>query len=280
MKDLFCLVKARASVLAYVAAFDVTLLVATGFRLGFTLFLLSTVSVYLISLSNYTFSDLMDIEEDRINKPGTPLASGMISKRRASYFIAFIAITAFLLGSFVNLEYEAFLALSFGLAVIYSGHSIRAKRRWWSKMSVAGLGAFMAPFSVISVAGPSVAVFLMPMIFALWGIFSLNMGDVMDFEGDKRAGVISFAVMFGKKRAVELLEVLLLAQLLAEICLTLSLNAHNILYIGASVSMFLYFLNGVRKLDGELARKLKRSTRVLLILLQFAALTFTFQGLF
>ncbi|MGC8557879.1 MAG: UbiA prenyltransferase family protein [Nitrososphaeria archaeon] len=280
MKDLFYLVKARVSVLAYVAAFDVTLLLATDFKLGFTLLLLSTVSVYLISLANYTLSDLMDIEEDMINKPGTPLASGMTSKRKASYFIAFMAITALFLGSFVNLEYEAFLALSFGLAVIYSGHSIRAKSRWWSKMFVAGLGAFMAPFTVTSVAGPSVTIFLMSMIFALWGIFSLNMGDVMDFEGDKRVGVISFAVMFGKKRAIKLLEVLLLAQLLAEICLTLSLNPHNILYVGVSVSMFLYFLNGIRKLDGVLAKKLKRSIRVLLILLQFAALTFAFQGLF
>jgi 4-hydroxybenzoate polyprenyltransferase len=280
MKDLFYLVKARASVLAYVAAFDVTLLVATDFRLGLTLFLLSTVSVYFISLANYTFSDLMDIEEDRINKPGAPIASGMVSKRRASYFIAFMAVMALFLGTFVNLEYEAFLALSFALAVIYSGHSVRAKSRWWSKMSVAWLGAFIAPFSVISIAGPSLAILLMSMIFALWGIFSLNMGDVMDFEGDKRSGVISFAVMFGKKRAVELLEALLMAQLLAEMCLTLVLNSHNTLYIGISVSMFLYFLNGVRKLDGDLARKLKRSIRILLILLQFAALTFAFQSLF
>ncbi|MFP3417718.1 MAG: hypothetical protein RXO71_05510 [Nitrososphaeria archaeon] len=83
MLEILSLIKARLSVIVYVVAFDATLLTVLGFRISPSILTISTLSVYFISLANYTLSDLLDLEEDRINNPKRLLASGKVSKRTA-----------------------------------------------------------------------------------------------------------------------------------------------------------------------------------------------------
>ena len=279
MLEILSLIKARLSVIVYVVAFDATLLAVSGFRISPFIFIISTLSVYLISLANYTLSDLLDLEEDRINNPKRPLASGKVSKRTAQLFIIASYVLAFVLGYFINLLFEAFLIVSAVLAYAYSGNSIRAKSRWWSKIGISSLGVFIAPLTAISITGFSVRVILMALILMLWGDFSINLGDIFDYEGDKKTGVITFAVAYGKDNAIKLLKVLLVAQLVAETALLISFKFFNLLYIGFSLILFAFFMKNVSvlkrpNLDRSYIKQLKNATRVMSIVLQLITLSF------
>ncbi|MDP8023959.1 MAG: UbiA prenyltransferase family protein [Nitrososphaeria archaeon] len=281
MKELITLVKSRASVLAYVAAFDSTLIVASGLRVSPIIFIVSTVSVYLISLANYILSDLLDIEEDRINNPQRPLASGAVNKNVAVYFITALLAVSLVLGYYVNLKFDLLLIFSFILALIYSGPKIRAKSKWWSKLAIAGIGTFIDPFTVSSITGLSLPVLFMSIIYMLWGFFTLNVGDVLDYEGDKKTGVMTFAVTFGKEKAITFLKIILFAQLIAEISLALSVNFLDFVYIAFSGFLFVYFFKGLLKLDNSkdqksTGKKLKKMTRISMIVLQLVTLSLLF----
>mgnify|MGYP001773225136 FL=1 len=281
MKELLDLVKSRASVLAYVAAFDSTLIVATGLRVSPVIFIVSTVAVYLISLANYILSDLLDVEEDKINNPQRPLASGVVSKKVAVYFITALFAISLVLGYYVNLKFDLFLIFSFILSLIYSGPKIRAKRRWWSKLVIAGMGAFIDPFTVSSITGLSLPLLFMSIIYMLWGFFTLNIGDVLDYEGDKKTGVMTFAVTFGKEKAITFLKIILFAQLITEISLALSVNFLDFVYIAFSGFLFVYFFRGLLKLENSIDQKstgkrLKKMTRISMIVLQLITLSLLF----
>jgi len=281
MKELITLVKSRASVLAYVAAFDSTLIVASGLRVSPIIFIVSTVSVYLISLANYILSDLLDIEEDRINNPQRPLASGAVNKNVAVYFITALLAVSFVLGYYVNLKFDLLLIFSFILSLIYSGPKIRAKSKWWSKLAIAGIGTFIDPFTVSSITGLSLPVLFMSIIYMLWGFFTLNIGDVLDYEGDKKTGVMTFAVTFGKEKAITFLKIILFAQLIAEISLALSVNFLDFAYIAFSGFLFVYFFKGLLKLENSkdqksTGKKLKKMTRISMIVLQLVTLSLLF----
>ncbi len=278
MKGLLALIKSRASVLAYVAAFDSTLIVAMDFKVWPLLFLISTIAVYFISLANYTLSDLLDVEEDKINNPSRPLASGIVSKKAALYFITALLVTALILGYFVNFRFDFMLIFSIVLSFIYSGPKIRAKSRWWSKLTIAGLGAFIDPFTVSSITGLSLSVFFMSLIFMLWGFFTLNVGDLLDYEGDMRTGIKTFAVIFGKEKAIEFLRTILFAQLIVEIALAVSVNFLDLAYIAFASFLFAYFLKGLSKLETSqdqraIGKKLKKMTRISMIILQLVTLS-------
>ncbi|MFP3133641.1 MAG: UbiA family prenyltransferase [Nitrososphaeria archaeon] len=279
MLEILSLIKARLSVIVYVVAFDATLLTVLGLRILPSILIISTLSVYLISLANYTLSDLLDLEEDRINNPKRPLASGKASKRTAQLFIIALYALAFILGYFINLLFDAFLLVSAILAYAYSGKSIRAKSKWWSKIGISGLGAFIAPLTVISITGFSIKVILMALILMLWAEFSINLGDIFDYEGDKKTGVITFAVAYGKDNAINLLKVLLVAQLVAETALLISFKSFNLLYMGFSLILFAFFIKKVSvlkrpNLDRNYIKQLKNATRVMVIVLQLITLSF------
>jgi len=279
MLEILSLIKARLSVIVYVVAFDATLLTVLGLRILPSILIISTLSVYLISLANYTLSDLLDLEEDRINNPKRPLASGKVSKRTAQLFIIALYALAFILGYFINLLFDAFLLVSAILAYAYSGNGIRAKSKWWSKIGISGLGAFIAPLTVISITGFSIKVILMALILMLWAEFSINLGDIFDYEGDKKTGVITFAVAYGKDNAINLLKVLLVAQLVAETALLISFKSFNLLYMGFSLILFAFFMKKVSvlkrpNLDRNYIKQLKNATRVMVIVLQLISLSF------
>jgi len=279
MLEILSLIKARLSVIVYVVAFDATLLTVLGLRILPSILIISTLSVYLISLANYTLSDLLDLEEDRINNPKRPLASGKVSKRTAQLFIIALYALAFILGYFINLLFDSFLLVSAILAYAYSGNGIRAKSKWWSKIGISGLGAFIAPLTVISITGFSIKVILMALILMLWAEFSINLGDIFDYEGDKKTGVITFAVAYGKDNAINLLKVLLVAQLVAETALLISFKSFNLLYMGFSLILFAFFMKKVSvlkrpNLDRNYIKQLKNATRVMVIVLQLISLSF------
>jgi geranylgeranylglycerol-phosphate geranylgeranyltransferase len=279
MLEILSLIKARLSVIVYVVAFDATLLTVLGLRILPSILIISTLSVYLISLANYTLSDLLDLEEDRINNPKRPLASGKVSKRTAQLFIIALYALAFILGYFINLLFDAFLLVSAILAYAYSGNGIRAKSKWWSKIGISGLGAFIALLTVISITGFSIKVILMALILMLWVEFSINLGDIFDYEGDKKTGVITFAVAYGKDNAINLLKVLLVAQLVAETALLISFKSFNLLYMGFSLILFTFFMKKVSvlkrpNLDRNYIKQLKNATRVMVIVLQLITLSF------
>jgi geranylgeranylglycerol-phosphate geranylgeranyltransferase len=279
MLEILSLIKARLSVIVYVVAFDATLLTVLGLRILPSILIISTLSVYLISLANYTLSDLLDLEEDRINNPKRPLASGKVSKRTAQLFIIALYALAFILGYFINLLFDSFLLVSAILAYAYSGNGIRAKSKWWSKIGISGLGAFIAPLTVISITGFSIKVILMALILMLWAEFSINLGDIFDYEGDKKTGVITFAVAYGKDNAINLLKVLLVAQLVAETALLISFKSFNLLYMGFSLILFAFFMKKVSvlkrpNLDRNYIKQLKNATRVMVIVLQLITLSF------
>jgi len=285
MSGILALVKSRLSVLAYLSAFDATLLVATSFKVSFIILLLSTVSVYSISLANYTLSDLMDVEEDKLNNPGRPLASGIVPKKDALAFIIFLLLLSFLTGFLINLEFDIFLTVSLISAFIYSAPRIRAKSRWYLKLLIAALGAFIAPFTVISITGFNIDVTLMSAIFMLWGLFTLNIGDLMDYEGDKKSGILSFAVIFGKERAVSFLKLLLIVQLISELLLLLNLNIFNVAYLSFVIYIFYYFFIKISEFRDTvehraLAKELKKMTRISMIVLQVVTLSFLIQNAF
>ena len=197
------LVVSESRVLIFVWALTASYLIASGLRPQIYELILLLSSGYFLSLGVYILNALADLEEDKINSPSRPLASGAISKSDAKVLIVLLLASAFAIGFFISFATLALFVVTTFLGVTYSIPRIQAKKRFPHKMIVASCGS-----AVFSLAGGAAAqnlnstIFFAAVSFALFAMVTLLLGDIADFRGDSTAGVRSLPIVIGPEKAV------------------------------------------------------------------------------
>ena len=179
-----------------------------AFHLAWTLVAALAVNLYIVGLNQ-----LEDVEIDRINKPGLPLAAGDLSPAAGRAIVAGAGVLPVLLALTQGpIETVAVLtALAIGTA--YSSPPLRLKRFPMAASAsisvvralVVNLGVYLhfaAAFGGGTEVAPAVwalTLFVLPFSFAI-----AVLKDVPDAEGDRRYRILTFTVRLGARRALRM----------------------------------------------------------------------------
>jgi geranylgeranylglycerol-phosphate geranylgeranyltransferase len=165
---------------------------ALGFACGF-----------FISGSALVSNDYFDLEVDKVNAPGRPLPSGMVSPTEALFFAAFTMLLG--LAAAFAISVPAFvISVIFGvIGVLYN----------WKYKQAGLLGNLMVASSVgitFILGGLAVGQPFNPLVW-FFGLTAFLIdfgeeiaGDAMDIEGDKKRDSKSIAIRHGKKFALRI----------------------------------------------------------------------------
>lgn len=147
-------------------------------------------------------SQLLGLEEDKVNKPERPLPSGAITlkqgKKRAIIISASFISYAFLL------DVELWALLWFGLVWLYCYAG--CSRHWLLKCLFASVGAqTQLPAAAIIAGVPLQGIWQdiwvwFPGIFVMMTLL-VGVQDFRDVEGDKKVGRVTLPIRFGVRRA-------------------------------------------------------------------------------
>lgn len=159
--------------------------------------LLSAVAVFFVGAGCYAFDDLFDLDCDRLNgRADRPLVTGALSTRAATIAgsISFVlAIAAAILAGAAS-----------GILIAVGAIIAMAYNRWLRGViplkNVLFAAAFPTPLLIgwLAAGGTAGPLFLYftGLVF-IAGLGFETMIDVADAEGDRRAGVITFATRYG-----------------------------------------------------------------------------------
>ncbi len=165
---------------------------------------LGTLMAALLNGASNTLNQIYDLENDRINKPGRMIPSGIVSVREAAWVSAVLYAAALALAAIVSAQCLLLAATAAVLTYIYSAPPLRTKRT--------ALGANLTiavPRGVLlKVAGWSTVKTIWVheawTVGAIFGIFLLGATTTKDFadmEGDRAAGCRTLPVVFGVRKA-------------------------------------------------------------------------------
>ncbi|OZC01752.1 geranylgeranylglycerol-phosphate geranylgeranyltransferase [Rubricoccus marinus] len=159
-------------------------------------------SATLVGAGSNVVNDLYDVEIDRVNRPGRPLAAGTVSARAAWIFWALLSAGGVLLGSLVSPLHAAISAASVALLWVYS-----AKLKGTVLLgnvavaAVIGMGVAFGGLAVGPARGPLWAGGLVGAAI----VFAREIAkDVEDAEGDRAGGARTLPIVWGERRALGL----------------------------------------------------------------------------
>jgi homogentisate phytyltransferase/homogentisate geranylgeranyltransferase len=177
------------------------------------------VNVFIVGLNQIT-----DVQIDRVNKPGLPLAAGEMSRTAA-----WIAVSAGLVAAvIVGASQGPFLLLAVTLAAcigaLYSLEPVRFKRYpFWAGTSIASVRGVIVNlliflhFSSVSLGAANVPARIWVLTGFVLGL-SLVIAwykDIPDMAGDRRFGIWTLSARLGAQRVIQLGALLLSACYLA-----------------------------------------------------------------
>lgn len=152
-------------------------------------------------------NDLEDVEADRISNKKRPLVAGTIT--RYQYLIAGVlclVVALLLAGLSEEVMFFGVLGISLGYW-IYSCRPFRLKRIPLIAKLLIGLNSLIVALTGYVLAGGVISGFPLVWIFYIVVPLSLaaNFVDLKDTEGDGRTGVKTLPVMFGLKKARQII---------------------------------------------------------------------------
>ena len=164
---------------------------------GLNIFLAAFAASFALASGNI-LNDIYDIEIDKINKPFRPLPSGKITGKEAySLYILFVFISA-VISFFLNEVALAIVLFSILLLFIYSKYLKQIP--FLGNMTVSILTGLVFIFGGVVIEDPTAAI--VPAIFAfLINLIREIVKDMEDVEGDNKAGVVTFPIMFGFQKS-------------------------------------------------------------------------------
>ncbi|MBI2184295.1 MAG: UbiA prenyltransferase family protein [Thaumarchaeota archaeon] len=199
-RSYFVLIRSEKRVVIFVWALFASIVIASGRVVDPTKTLMAIVAMYCLSLSVYLLNDLMDIDEDKVNSPNRPLASGKATEKDASILIVITGPLSLILAYLINPLTLILFTLAMILGLSYSLPKVRAKERFPHKVLVASAGAAISSLTGGTVAGSiSPGVILAAGVFALFAQVTLLLGDLADVKGDILRGIKSFPIVLGSK---------------------------------------------------------------------------------
>ncbi len=174
-------------------------IIALNGRLTLLPALVGFLVAFFLMAATMVMNDYYDLEIDRINNPGRPIPSGIVSPREALSYSFLLAIIGLVFAAFTNVSGFMVAAFALGLMMYYN---TRGKRT----------GFFGNILVSICVALPfvygGIVVNSVKPILGLFSIMALlsNLGrevtkGVMDVDGDASRGVKTIAVLHGSSKA-------------------------------------------------------------------------------
>ncbi|ADC68961.1 UbiA prenyltransferase [Methanocaldococcus sp. FS406-22] len=171
-------------------------LISSNFEIDILKCILVFFVVFFVCAYGNVINDIFDIEIDKINKPFRPLPSGKIKLEEAKTFSAILLILGLALSIFINIYALIIAVVNAVLLYLYAKKYKRYKP----------VGNFIIGYLTGSVflfggvAGknvmPVVILFLCSLL-SIWGREIVK--DFEDIEGDKKEGVVSLPITYGKK---------------------------------------------------------------------------------
>ena len=160
----------------------------------------------LLNAAANIINDTFDVATDRINKPHRAIVSGRASVAQGRFAAALLGIIGLVLSALVG--FVPFAIAAAAVALMYS-YSARCKGVPLLGNAVVGLVTGLAfPFGCA--AAGDLASGIIPGIFAF--LFSMGrelIKDAEDIEGDRAAGIVTFASREGPQSAVHMAGMLL-----------------------------------------------------------------------
>ena len=183
------------SVLFGVPPFEITAIVLFAFSLA-------TASVFVLN-------QYFDREADRENevKSNLPVASGRITPRKTLIFSFLLVISCLILVFMANVHVLPLFIVYLGLWTAYSTPPFRLKSVPVADFVISGIGAGFLPFLI---GGGLTDKLISNIPSIMWGAMPLMLihcgGHIIqavgDYEADRKTGVHTFAVRYGRKKGV------------------------------------------------------------------------------
>lgn len=183
------------SVLFGVPPFEITAIVLFAFSLA-------TASVFVLN-------QYFDREADRENevKSNLPVASGRITPRKTLIFSFLLVISCLILVFMANVHVLPLFIVYLGLWTAYSTPPFRLKSVPVADFVISGIGAGFLPFLIgggltdkLISNIPSIMLGAMPLMLIHCGGHIIQ--AVGDYEADRKIGVHTFVVRYGRKKSV------------------------------------------------------------------------------
>jgi len=188
---------------------------------------LAVISAALVMMGSNIINDIYDINIDRINKPGRPIAAGSVTVQEAYYLFFAVNIIALICAFIISMMMMLIALLVILLLVLYSS---RFKRTViWGNLVVSTCTA--AAFIYGGLAVGRIDVVLFPAVFAFLFHFGREIiKDIEDIEGDRREGAKTLAIRYGPQIAARLILFVFVVLVVVTI-LPYILNIYNGLYM-------------------------------------------------
>jgi geranylgeranylglycerol-phosphate geranylgeranyltransferase len=160
-------------------------------------------SVFFISASALILNDFFDLESDKINAPERPLPSGLVTRQEALGLGISMTLLGFMASALISGTALIFAILIWVIGFLYN----------WRFKRTGFIGNLMVSFSVgmTFIYGGIVVGQLFEVVVWFFGIlaFLIDLGeeiaaDALDMEGDREAGSRSLALVFGRKKALNI----------------------------------------------------------------------------
>lgn len=203
----YSLIRSEKRIILFTWALFASMVIASMGAMDPVMIVMAVSAAYFLSLSIYLLNDLMDLNEDRINSPNRPLASGQASKEHALVLIFTTCPISLFLAYMINPLTLVFFVAALMLGLSYSLPKLRAKERFPHKIFVASAGAIISSLTggAVTASFPP-TVFLAATIFSLFALVTLLLGDLADVKGDKLRGVRSFPIVLGEEKTSRVIQ--------------------------------------------------------------------------
>lgn len=174
-----------------------------GWRVAVSLVVLAA-SWICVTSAAYIYNGVRDLEEDRENVSGRPIACGKLSVRQAMVVIGGLGTLGLLGGILMHRELVWALAVMAVMGWLYSGPPLCLKR-WPVALAVmAATSAILTYYAGYAASGGGeveVTFLVFAGAMALWMGLAGQSKDFSDISGDKKAGRKSLPVVWGDNAA-------------------------------------------------------------------------------
>lgn len=246
-------------------------------------FISASIITILVMSSSMVLNDLFDIEIDKVNNPHRPLVTGDITKKEAIMFLS----TMLGLSEYLNFRYftgnlQSVTHLAIMVITLYT--PVFKRKLFLKNLSCAGLISFASSFAGFAAnsnqySNKNIALLWLASRMVFFGSLSNEiLLDITDYNGDKRNGVSTIPVVFGKHIAFSIVYNIMYFNVLAN---TMNLTGMYDFKIGIILmfllSPLLFYLNFLKENiydDNSILYYVKQTVKPLLMsLLYLCAIT-------
>jgi len=176
-------------------------------------FISASIITILVMSSSMVLNDFFDIEIDKVNNPHRPLVTGDITKKEAILFLStMLGLSEYLNFRYLtgNLQYVTHLAIM--VITLYT--PVFKRKLFLKNLSCAGLVSFASSFAGFAAnsnqySNKNIALLWLASRMVFFGSLSNEiLLDIIDYNGDKRNGISTIPVVFGKRVAFSIVYVI------------------------------------------------------------------------